>query len=131
MVGQVVRRCKARRREKAALQVVQQGQGYAVRTWRLPDGPAWPTVAPEIRAWLAQQITGTATPYGFSRYYVLIGLVAIDESQTQRTPLWKILLEPFARAETTLGLDIAYEQLRSLPVAYHPSATHVEVYLIS
>lgn len=130
MLEQIRQRLHDYRLTRAAAKVVTQGDGYAARTWALPaTASEWPEVRTTITDWLALQLTGTATPYGFSHYNVGFALVRLGDGK--RTALWHELLPGFERTATMSGLDAAQERLQTLPVADHPSVTHVEVYLMS
>ena len=130
MLKQIRQRIADYRLTRAASKVVQDGNGYAARTWALPATVSdWPEVTTTINDWLVLQLTGTATPYGFSRYRVGIGLVAV--AGDERTPLWSDLLPAFTHAEVTYGVTTLTDRLHMLPLGEHASATHLEVYLLS
>ena len=64
-------------------------KGYAAKVW--PLTPATTTerahVTTEARAWLARQLSGTATPYGIT--LSVVGLGFVQMAGEQRTPLAK------------------------------------------
>jgi len=130
MLQQIRQRWHDYRLTRAATKVVTAGEGYAARTWPVPGRNAdWPEVHTTITDWLALQLSGTATPYGFSRYRIGLGLAALHGDQ--RTPLWSELLPAFTRSETSQGLAALGDRLHTLPLAEYPTATHVEVYVLS
>jgi len=118
------------RLKRATIAVVNDKQGYAARSWPLPatDDERHQLIQ-DIRAWLAVQITGTATPYGQSGYY--IGLALASTGATGREALWSDLGARFNRLDVEQGLTAAEHRLEVLPVADHPTATEIEVYLLS
>jgi len=118
------------RLKRATIAVVNAKQGYAARTWPLPATDAERLqLAEQIRDWLALQITGTATPYGYSEYNIGLALaVGVNE---QRQALWYELQPGFKRLQTQDGIDAAYQRLLTAPFVDHPTATHIEAYLLS
>ena len=130
MLKQIRQRVQDYRLTRAAAKVVTQGDGYAARTWALPaTANDWPGLHAPVMDWLALQVTGTATPYGFS--HCSIGFALVQLVDGTRTALWHELLPGFERTATASGLEAACERLTTLPLADHPLATHVEVYLMS
>ncbi len=116
---------------RAAVQVVSEGQGVAARTW-----PLTPAIKPdklgeirvEAQAWLAANIAVAASPYGWSECSVLVALACSDNGQ--RRLLWKRVLPPFPKAEREQALVQADDQLAALPLAAFPAATQLELYLL-
>ena len=107
------------------------GQGVGVRTWplTLPLAPAAEQVIrAEVGAWLVEQLAGAASPYGWSRCTIIIGLARQDG--TVRTPLWKTLLPGWSKAQLEQCTAAVDAQLAALPLADHPTATQLEVYLM-
>ena len=129
-IAQLWHRRRQRTINRAALQVVAEGQGVAARTWTLPPmlTPAeLAAMQDEACAWLAEQIAVAASPYGWSQCAILVGLARSDGPQ--RTPLWKVTLPAFTKAERAGGLAAAQAQLAALPLSAYPTATQLEVYL--
>ena len=124
-------RRQQRKVDRAALQVVGQGQGAAARTW--PVHPALTTEAraviqQEALAWLTENSAVAVTPYGWSDCTIFMALARVHARQ--RTPLWKATLPSFRKTEREPALAQAAAQLASVPFADYPTATQLEVYLL-
>jgi len=120
-----------RHMDQKALAVVQRGQGVGVRTWPLtiPLAPAaQQAIRAEVRMWLTEQLAAAASPYGWSRCTIIIGLARKDG--TVRTPLWKTLLPGWSKEQMEPCRAAVDEQLAALPLVDHPTATQLEVYLM-
>jgi|GEM_PF-2650299 len=124
------RRRRIRRWTKAATAVVKDRHGYAANAWPLSQ-PSTPQdlaqLATDVQAWLSTQIIDIATPYGFSQCWILLAL----RREGEHRQLWYENLRAFSRQETQAALQDAQQHLLSLPLADYPTATRLEVYLIS
>jgi hypothetical protein len=130
MLAALLQRYRDERLQRTMWAVVTNDQGCAARSWPLPATPDdLPALTITIRDWLALQLTEMTTPYGFSRYRIGRGLARMDGND--RTPLWSHLLPTFTRQAAQDGLDAAHQQLLMLPRADHPTATYIEVHLLS
>lgn len=87
------------------------------------------TLAHQLRAWLRQRVATAATPDGIDHCHVF--LVVVERTATQRTSLWRQSLPTFTKITAGAALDTAAAAIAAVPLDDYPTATHLEVSLIS
>jgi hypothetical protein len=112
---------------QATVAAVLAGVGGMSGFWVVPA--ALDELTASVRAWLSAQLAEIRTPYGVDTCGIMLKLVH-DDGRCRRR-LWRSQIPSFARQAPQAAYDALEQQLRSLPLADYPTATHLEVQLVS
>lgn len=131
MLATLHQKIRAWRVQRLARRAFGRNAGFARQPWPISTEMTpedWSDLADAIRAWYTAQLAQTATPYGINQYGALLRLAQVTDRRTVR---WTRTWPSFQRTDAPGVLDAIHHQVRHLPLADHPTATHVEAHLIS
>src|SRR5579859_643545 len=103
------------------------GVGAATQRWPI----AWSErdLRTTAETWLRDQLAAIRTPYHIDTCGIMVKLIRIKDQR--RTVLWSVQIPSFSRAAPHAALQELTQHLCALPLHDYPTATHIEVRLVS